>query len=92
MDNFILRVDLSLMFLGCKFQLDEVSGTVVVDVVAGVDRGRPRLVVVDGDVGGGWWKRGARRGGARQGREQRRVYGRRRMLTICHLEDHLHVV
>jgi len=91
-NNFILRVDLSLMFLGCKFQLYEVSGTVVVDVVAGVDRGRPRLVVVDGDVGGGWWKRGARRGGARQGREQRRVYGRRRMLTICHLEDHLHVV
>ena len=50
-NNFILRVDMSLMFLGREFELHEVSGTVIVDVVAGVDRGRAGLVVVDGDVG-----------------------------------------
>ena len=73
-NNFILCVDMSLMFLGCQFELNKVSGTVIVDVVTGVDRGGARLVVVDGDVGRGGRRCGPRRGGARQGREQRRVH------------------
>ena len=91
----ILSVDMTLLLVlpRSQLELDEVPGTVVIDIVAGVDGGCPRLVIVDWDGGGG----GA--GGCchclgpqdvEEGRHGRVGLGR--IVSLGDTEDHLHVV
>ena len=68
-NKVVLGVDLSLLLLilaSSQLQLNQVSGTVVVDVVTGVHGRSSGLVVVDWNAaaGHGGHSAGARRGGA----------------------------
>ena len=77
-NNVVLRVYLSLLLLilaSSQLQLNQVSGTVVVDVVTGVHGRSSGLVVVDWNAaaGHGGHGGGARRGGALHSVDQRRV-------------------